>query len=355
MTGYLLPLFLVLLASVFQGTFGLGMKFFKPLPWEAWWLVHATVAMLLIPFVWAYIAVPNLRDAIGSAPSGAVFSSMLFGFLWGIGGIMFGVSVRYVGVSLTYGIVMGLAALMGAVVPLLRIPEVTSSPSFVPVVFGIAIMPIGVAFVAFAGIRRDRIHAAAGREVSGMQQGAAFRKGLAVAITSGLLSSFINIGFANAQPVAEVAQAAGALTRNASLAAWVVVLAGAYLMNFLYSAVLLTKHGTWGSFGTAGAGKALRWAVIAGILWFGALGVYGQGSALMGGLGPIIGWPMLLGLSLVVSNFIAYKVGEWKGASGALRIMITGLAVIILACCVLGYSNSFGRAVSEPDAITVVE
>lgn len=349
MTPILLPLIIVLIASVFQGTFGLGMKYFKPLPWEAWWLVHATVAMLLIPMVWASLVVPDLWSVIASASPGTIFSSMLFGFLWGIGGIMFGVSVRYVGVSLTYGIVMGLAALMGALVPLLRVPDVASSPSFYAVVLGIGIMPIGVAIVAFAGIRRDRIHAAEGNEVAGMQQGKAFRLGLIIAIVSGLLSSFINIGFANAQPIAKLAEEAGALTRNSSLAAWVVVLTGAYVMNVLYSATLMTRNGTWGSFKVAGVGKALKWAVIAGLLWFGALGVYGQGSALMGDLGPIIGWPMLLGLSLVVSNIIAYKVGEWKDASSAMNIMMAGLAVIILACCILGYSNSIGDEVKPLD------
>ncbi len=340
MNEIVFPILLVLVASVFQGTFGLGMKYFKPLPWEAWWLVHATVAMIIIPVTWAFIVVPDLCSVIASASSETIFSSMLFGFLWGIGGIMFGVSVRYVGVSLTYGIVMGLAALMGALVPLLRVENVTSMASFPYVVAGLLIMPFGVAVVAYAGIKRDSVHAAAGQEVSGMQQGKAFRVGLAIAIACGLLSSFINIGFANAQPIAKLAEAGGALTRNSSLAAWVVVLGGAYLMNLLYSVVLLSKNKTWGSFKSAGVGKAYKWAVIAGLLWFGALGVYGQGSALMGSLGPVIGWPMLLGLSLVVSSFVAVKVGEWKDASGPLKIMVGGLAILIVACCVLGYSNS---------------
>ncbi len=110
-------------------------------------------------------------------------------------------------------------------------------------------------------------------------------------------------------------------------------------------------HPPWGSFKAAGVGKAVKWAVIAGLLWFGALGVYGQGSALMGDLGPVVGWPMLLGLSLVVSNFIAVKVGEWADATQALKIMILGLGVIIIACCILGYSNSLSPdepVISDP-------
>ncbi|MCB1119978.1 MAG: rhamnose/proton symporter RhaT [Verrucomicrobiae bacterium] len=340
MNEIILPLVLVTIASVFQGTFGLGMKYFNPLPWEAWWLVHATVAMLIIPWLWASIVVPDLLGTISQAPRNAVFMSMLFGFLWGIGGIMFGVSVRYVGVSLTYGIVMGLAALMGALIPLLRLPDLGGNPAVLYILTGIVIMLAGVAIVASAGIKRDRVHAALGKEVSGMQQGKAFRIGLAIAITCGLLSSLINVGFANAQPIAKIAEANGALTRNSSLAAWVVVLTGAYLMNVLYSVSLLSKNKTWGSFKTNGAFPAYKWAIIAGLLWFGALGVYGQGSALMGSLGPIIGWPMLLGLSLIVSNIFAVRMGEWADASKPLRTMVAGLAVLIVACCLLGYSNS---------------
>ncbi|MGB8169918.1 MAG: hypothetical protein WCF18_20615, partial [Chthoniobacteraceae bacterium] len=69
MNEYLFPLSLVLLASVFQGTFGLGMKYIKPLAWEAWWLVHATVAMAVFPLIWALIVVPDLAGVIGRAPA----------------------------------------------------------------------------------------------------------------------------------------------------------------------------------------------------------------------------------------------------------------------------------------------
>src|SRR5262252_758203 len=106
MDTFILPLSLVVLASVFQGTFGLGMKHIKPLAWEAWWLVYSLVAMIAVPLLWAVAAVPDLAGSVFGAPSSAVFQAALFGFLWGIGGILFGLSVTYVGLSLTYGIVM---------------------------------------------------------------------------------------------------------------------------------------------------------------------------------------------------------------------------------------------------------
>ena len=81
----------------------------NPMSWESWWVIHVLVAMILFPMIWAYIVIPDLFDIIASSPKDAIYSAMLYGFLWGIGGIMFGVCVPYIGLSLTMGIVMGLS------------------------------------------------------------------------------------------------------------------------------------------------------------------------------------------------------------------------------------------------------
>ncbi|MEM9932322.1 MAG: L-rhamnose/proton symporter RhaT [Bacteroidota bacterium] len=327
-----LPFLLVIIASFFQGSFGVGMKYMAPLKWESWWLVHVTIAMIIFPIGWAIMVVPDLFSVIGSAPGEAIRVAMLFGFLWGIGGILFGVSVPYIGLSLTYGIVMGLAASVGSLIPLFQMEDASSNPAYPYVLLGVSIMLIGVALTAWAGIKRDKATQAA--DTSGN-----ITKGILIAASCGILSALLNVGFVNAAPVAKAAEAAGTLTRNSSLAAWVVVLLGAYAMNAGYAIFLLFKNKSWGSFGAPQSSKAYRWAIISGLCWFAALGIYGQGSALMGVIGPIIGWPMLLGLSLIISNIWAYSSGEWKGAKQAFQILLLGLAVLIIASLVLGYSN----------------
>lgn len=335
MNDLFLPMLLVIIASVFQGTFGLGMKYIKPLPWEAWWLVYGLVAMVAFPVIWALLTVPDLWHLVGHAPAAAIQKGMLYGFLWGIGGILFGVSVGYVGVSITYGIVMGLAASGGSLIPLAQMDDAASNPATKFVLAGVAVMLVGVAICCAAGVQRDRL-ASSGQTSAGKS----FKLGLVIAITSGVLSALLNVGFANAQPIAAAALAGGALPRNASLAAWVVVLFGAFLMNAGYALILLFKNKSWSGFSAPGTGNAYFWALVTGLLWFGALGTYGQGAALMGHIGPIIGWPILLGLSLIVSNALGFFTGEWKGAAGPFRLMIAGLAVLIVACMLLGYSNS---------------
>lgn len=333
MDSAFIPFLIVISASIFQGSFGVGMKYMAPLKWESWWLVHVVIAMVLFPLIWAFIAVPRLLDIILSSPINAIALTMLFGFLWGIGGILFGVSIPYIGISLTYGIVMGLASSVGSLIPLFQMERATSLPAFPYIIAGVAVMLVGVAITAVAGIKRDKVKSEGGQSKN-------IVKGLIIASACGILSALLNVGFANAAPIAKIAEASGVIIRNSSLAAWVVVLVGAFIMNAGYAVFLLTKNKTWNSFSIAGSGKAYRWAIIAGLCWFGALGVYGQGAALMGEMGPVIGWPMLLGLSLIVSNVWAYRAGEWKGASKPFQLLLLGLAVLILASVILGFANT---------------
>ena len=102
-------------------------------------------------------------------------------------------------------------------------------------------------------------------------------------------------------------------------------------MNAGYAIVLLFKNKSWSSFSVPKSGKAYAWSIGAAMLWFGALGVYGQGATLMGDMGPVIGWPILLGVSLIVSNVWAYLNKEWKNASKPFAWLLVGLFVLILA------------------------
>lgn len=338
MESMFLPFLLVIVASFFQGSFGLGMKYMSPLKWESWWLVHATVAMIAFPLIWALIVIPDLFGLLSTAFNdelivNAVYLAMFFGFLWGIGGIMFGVSIPYIGLSLTYGLVMGLASSVGSIIPLLQMDNATENSAFPYVISGVVVMLIGVAITAYAGIQRDKLKAAEDRPEGGIV------KGIVIASACGILSAFLNIGFANAAPVQNLAEASGALTRNSSLAAWVVVLIGAYIMNAGYAIFLLFKNKTWGSFNVKGGNKAYMWAIIAGLCWFAALGISGQGAALLGEIGPVLTWPIMLGLSLVVGNIWAYRSGEWKGAKKPFTLLLSGLAVLIFATFILGYSQ----------------
>lgn len=346
MESIVLPFLLIIVASFFQGSFGVGMKYMSPLKWENWWLVHVTIAMVLFPLLWTCLSVsgfmPVIEDVFADpVAQRAAAIAILFGFLWGIGGIMFGVSVPYIGLSLTMGIVMGIAGTLGALIPLLQNPNATTLPQFPYVIAGLIITIVGVVITAKAGIDRDKLQG------NSSLSGGNIIKGIIIAVVCGALSSLLAVGHTNVNDDVTLIAAKNYEIngRNASLIAWLIVFIGAYAMNALYSLVLIVKNNSWSNFSVAGSKKAYIWSVIAGLCWFAALGLYGQGAALMNGasennLGNIVGWPMLLGLSLIVSNIWAYRSGEWKGAKKPFNLLLVGLVVLIIASVILGYSNS---------------
>lgn len=328
-----LPLLLVVFASVFQGSFGLGMKFMAPLKWEAWWLVHSVFALILIPTAWALIVVPDLFNVVTSASTNTIIMAMTFGALWGIGGIMFGKSVPYIGMSLTYGIVMGVCSAAGGLIPFFSMDNATGSSAFPYVIGGVVIMLIGVAFTAYAGVQRDKLQGQGEQKVD-------LKIGIIIAVLSGLLSAALAIGFAKGKDIGALAEAAGAISRNGSLAIWVVVLWGGFVVNAGYSLFLLAKNNTWSSFSTPKASKAYMWSIVAALLWFGALGIYGQGATLMGEIGDVIAWPIMLGLSLIVGNIWAYMNKEWEGAKKPFNFLLVGVLIIIVAVIIMSYSKT---------------
>ena len=340
MSALQFSLLLILLAGLFQGTFGLGMKKFAPLSWEAFWLIFAVVGMAVLPYVAASVVVSDVWGAIKAMPSGNLWLSLIYGGCWGVGALMFGLAINYIGMSLAYGITMSLAAAMGSLIPLFGIEDFAAHPAVPWIIAGIVVMVIGVVVLTYAGILREITQSKLGQAVAGIRQGKMFYVGLLFAILNGLGAALLNVGFTKAQPAAEAAVQQGALPRNASLVAWIIVLFGGFLVNLAYSLFLLFKNKSFRTYAVPKANRGIIAALITSLLWFAALGVYGQGAAIMGKLGPVIGWSMFLALSLVISSMWGLKDGEWKGMVLPLRVMLIGDGVLVISWIILGYANS---------------
>jgi L-rhamnose-H+ transport protein len=127
---------------------------------------------------------------------------------------------------------------------------------------------------------------------------------------------------------------------NISLARWLAVCAGAFLMNAGYAVFLMVRSRSWVTLRNRGAGQSIGFGLLAGAFWFLSFGVSGLGMQRLGPLGLPIGWPMLLGIGLIVSTCWSLAMGEWKGATSAFRIMAGGIFVLIVSICLLGYARS---------------
>lgn len=340
MDSFVLSLALILLAGLFQGSFGLGMKKFAPLSWESFWALFSIIGMMVMPMIWASLTVPDIPAAIAAVPPGALIGSLFFGACWGIGSIMFGRAITYIGMSIAYGISMGLAAAVGSLVPLFNIPHIFSNPGMPFILLGVAVMVGGVAVITHAAVLRDKSLQKDVKSIVGIQKGKLFRIGLMFAVLNGVFSAFLNIGFVKAAPAAQAAVEQGALPRNASLAAWLVVLFGGFLINLGYALYLMVKNNSFKTYWAKGAGRGYFAVLLTAVLWFAALGLYGQGAAIMGELGPVIGWTMFLALALIVSTVWGISSGEWKGMKKSKVILLIGDALLILSWIILSLTNS---------------
>ncbi|MBN1395457.1 MAG: hypothetical protein JW959_10575 [Pirellulales bacterium] len=349
MDVFTLSIVLILFSGFFQGTFGLGMRRFAPLAWEAFWLIFAVVGMIVIPTIWALATVPHPWDAIATAGTTTVVKVMLFGACWGIGALMFGLAVNYLGMSLTYGVTMGLAAVVGSIVPLVRKENFTFDNATVIILVGNLVMVVGVALMTWAGIDRDRLQAARGKSIAGIQTGWLFWLGLFFCVFNGVAAALLNIGFAYAEPIARAAVEQGAnlspaaqaaLQRNASIVQWVVLFWGGAIVNVAYVLYLLARNKSYRTYFSRGAARGYFWALATTAMWFLALAFYGQGAALMGEYGNVVGWTMFLALSLVVSNAWGILGGEWKDVRRPLATIVFGNFVLVASTILLGYANS---------------
>ncbi|MFI3322633.1 MAG: L-rhamnose/proton symporter RhaT [Rikenellaceae bacterium] len=332
---------LLLLAGFAQGSFGMGMKNQKPLSWEAFWFIYSIVAMLVVPVIWGAVASTSFFDAIFAADSAVLFKSTLLGFLWGIGGILFGVSVNYVGVSITNGVVMGLAGGLGAIIPLFGIAGATSQPSFPYVIIGVGIMLLGVVMSAYSGILRDKEQNQNSDKTDGEKK--SLMLGIIIVVSSGVLSSLLNIGFEAATPILNGAKSMGMNDASAALPPRAVVVFGGLLMNLGYAIFLLCKNKTWSDFSKVGQSsymKSVVWAKITGLLWFLPLGLSGIVASSIGEMGNVITWPVMLALSLIFGNIWGYLSGEWKGTKKSFSIMSMAAVVLIVACLILTFKDS---------------
>ena len=190
------------------GSFYLPLKQIKKWTWESGWLVNGFFSWIIAPLVVALFTVPDLFGAILSAPPATLAWTFLFGLLWGIGGLTFGLSVRYLGMSLGYGVALGFCAAFGTIIPAIYdgsiIKLLTTVPGWV-VLSGILVCLIGIGVCGYAGHLKE---AALTKEEEDKQD-FHLGRGLLVAGFAGLMSACMAFAFAAGKPIAEAAKASG--------------------------------------------------------------------------------------------------------------------------------------------------
>jgi L-rhamnose-H+ transport protein len=317
---------LLILAGLMNGSFALPMKRMSRWQWENIWLAWAVMALLLLPLFFAYLSIPRYWDGLGEVPAFSLILVIGAGIAWGVAQVLFGLSVSAIGMALTFSLVLGISAALGALVPFLRLhADLLGTPVGAFLLAGLVVLTAGMVLCARAGILRER---ATGPVLGSMP----IRWGLLIAILSGILASAMNVGFSCATDLSAMAARHGAPAAETSAAIWFPLLAGGAIPNILYTVYLLKRNGTAHLYAGREVALYLFFVACMAILWFGSTTLYGIASGRLGSLGAVFGWPIFMSIVVVVASVVGWIAGEWQDSgTRPLRLQVAGLALLVTA------------------------
>jgi L-rhamnose-H+ transport protein len=329
----------IFLGGTLNGSFALPMKYAR-WKWENTWLVFALVALLALPWALAGGFVPELGEVYRSVSGRALFLPLIFGFLWGIAQVTFGLGISAVGMALAFAVVAGLACLSGSLIPLLVLsPADLFRPRGVLLMASMPILFTGLFLYGLAGRRREKEQAAS-RVASDAAR--SFAAGLAICIFTGIFGSNINLGFAFGGDVLRSGLAHGASTVTSTYAVWALVLGAGFIPNLAYCLYLLFRNRNWPAFRQAGWARETLLGAAMALLWLGGMVAYGIGATLVGTYGTSLGYALSIAAMILSSNSLGILTGEWKGTSpGTKRLLAVGAAVVLVSVVVLNLGGLF--------------
>jgi L-rhamnose-H+ transport protein len=343
-------IFFHLIGGAASGSFYIPFKKVKGWSWESYWIIGGLFSWLIVPPLAAWITLPGFTTIITQTPSHVIFYTILFGVLWGIGGLTYGLGVRYLGMSLGNSVVLGFCSAFGALVPPLYYDFVPTQgkTTFDELVFagwgrivllGVGLCLLGIYICGRAGMLKEKELSASEKKKSVAEFN--LMKGLLVAVTSGVLSSCFNFGIEAGKSMAEAAVSSGLNPLYQNNVTYVVLLWGGLTTNLIWCLILNFRNKSFGDYANAERPliKNYLFAALAGTTWFLQFFFYGMGESKLGN--GASSWILHMAFIIITANVWGFVLKEWKGVSNKTRItIISGISVIILSVLVLGYGNA---------------
>src|SRR5215469_362536 len=336
MNSALAGVLLLVVAGIMNGSFTLPMKFTRQWAWENTWLVWTIWALVIFPPLMTFLTVPHLSSVYASVPAMVIVIVAACGACWGISQVFFGLAVESVGIALAFSIILGIAAAVGGLFPLIRYhADKLFAPSGIDVLVGVALVIVGVGICAKAGRKRE---AALGQGVDSKK--ASMMRGLVFCIISGVGSALVNIGFTSGPQLLSAAEQSGAATQWAPNAIWLPLMMAGGIPNLIYCIYLVRKNRNGNNFSRPGTTSYYILAGIMGVFWFASTLLYGIAAGKMGPLGTSVGWPVFMSMIVITASIWGVLTGEWRGTGRRpLQIMYGGVAFLILAIIVLSRAS----------------
>ncbi len=336
------------LGGLAAGSFYVPYRGVKRWSWETYWLIGGVFSWLIAPWVLGLALTNDLPGVLARAPGSALFWAWFFGLLWGLGGLTFGLTMRYLGMSLGYGVALGICAVCGTLIPPIfkgAIAGIAASSAGRVTLLGIGICVIGIATSALAGLGKERELPEAAKKETVKEFD--FRKGLAVALFCGVMSACMAFALEAAAPIAELSAAAGTPAYWTGLPKLVVVLLGGFTSNALWCLFLNLRNRTAGEYLAAQTARGERvprlanvlFCALAGVTWYFQFFFYTMGETQMGRF-RFSSWTLHMASIIIFSTLWGVALKEWRGTSRRTHGLIAaGIAVLIVSTLVVGYGN----------------
>jgi len=347
-----------------SGSFYMPYKKVKQWSWESFWITGGLFSWLIVPPLAAYLTIPGFMDIIRGASSQVIGTTFLMGILWGIGGLTYGLGVRYLGVSLGSSIILGLCSFFGALVPSVyyyvnpkegkdTIADLFGTTWGQFVLVGLLLCIVGIVISGKAGGMKDKELAGAKVDASGSEY--KITLGLILAVISGVLSACFSFGIEAGTTMGEAANAAWKaanpgqgefLFRNNVI--FVVILWGGLATNFIWCMILNARNKSFGDYTNKKAPLLRNYVLcaLAGTTWFLQFFFYGMGESKLGN--GASSWILHMSFIILVANMWGIISKEWNGVSKRTRnTIIIGIATIIISVLVVGYGNRLHEQLKE--------
>ena len=348
-----LGVFLHAVGGLAAASFYLPYKGVKGWSWETYWLFGGVFSWILAPWAFSLVILPQTVDILRSADGATLFWTFFFGVLWGVGGLTFGLTMRYLGLTfgltmrylglaLVYAMALGLCAAFGTLVPPIfagELGQIASRGSGQVVLLGVLVCLAGIAVSGLAGLRKEG-------EVSDEQKKAVVEefhlwRGMGVAVLCGVMSASMAYGIAAGKPIADVALAQGSPTLWQNLPVLIVILTGGFLTNAVWCVFLIVKNRSAGDLLQKGVPRSMNalLCAVAGTTWYLQFFFYSMGTTRMGRY-DFSSWTLHMASIIIFGTLWGISLKEWSGTTFRTRQLVAaGLVLLVASTVVVGYGN----------------
>ncbi|MDR2814906.1 MAG: L-rhamnose/proton symporter RhaT [Prevotellaceae bacterium] len=337
MSNIFIGLIIIAIGSFGQSSSYVPIKKVKSWGWENFWLVQGIFAWLVFPFLGALLAVSaeaSLYDIL-SVDAAATLKSAGYGVLWGVGGLTFGLSMRYLGVALGQSLALGTCAAFGTLIPALLNGENLLSGDGLILLLGVGIAVAGIATIGYAGSLRSQ-HMSEEEKRAAVKD-FALKKGLLIALLAGVMSACFSLGLNAGEAIKNAAIDGGAQPLFALNPVILLVTFGGFVTNCAYCVYQNIKNKTGRSYFSVPPKilvNNLLFCALAGILWYSQFFGLGVGQNYLKG-SPVMmafSWSILMSLNVTFSNVWGIILKEWKGAGQKTAVVLAlGMLALIFS------------------------